>query len=312
MRRTRPFSVTVVLSFVVLGGIACSSSSTGSPTGAGGDCASLAAAECDKTQSCSPFLIEASYGSVDACKTRLTALCQVGFQEPGIGAATTFIADCASGYSSASCDAMYSGVPVPGCAIPAGTFAAGHACADHAQCQSLFCNKTGASGCGTCAAAPKVGDACTSTCGLTLACTNGKCAAQVQYGGVGATCSAAAPCAGTLTCFNGQCARPSGAGQACGSTAPACDVLQGLMCQSGACAPIQIASAGQPCGLTGSSYVLCFGGATCKTPTGSTSGTCDTVAADGQACDATNGPRCMIGAACVNGTCMTSQASLCK
>jgi hypothetical protein len=309
MAWTRWFSVATLVSSLALAGAACSSGSSGS-TGGGSDCAAYASAVCAKLESCTPDVVTFNWGTDADCRSRFTAMCQTAGQEPGVGDYAGFISSCSSAYASASCDAIYS--PLPGCTPPAGTFASGQACGTDAQCQSLFCNKAAGATCGTCAATPKVGDACTGACGVALTCSSGKCAVRPTGAALGAPCSATVPCIYSLTCSGGTCVKPLGAGQSCSATTPGCSTLAGLTCSGGVCTQIQTASAGQPCGLTGTSYVACSGGATCKTASGSSSGTCVAPADDGQACDATNGPSCKVGATCLNGRCTLDAVSGCK
>lgn len=311
MRWTRMISVALVASSLVLLASACSSSSDGGG-GGGGDCAAYAAAACGKFESCAPFYLKILWGSAEVCKARYTATCQVGVTEPGVSAPASLLAGCTTAYASLTCDALFSGVPVAGCTPQPGTYANGQACGDDAQCQSLFCNHAAGSSCGTCAAAPKVGDACTGRCGANLECTASKCAAPVAHGAVGATCSSAAPCAANLTCFSGTCSVPTGVGKPCGSTAPACDSLKGLACLSGVCSQSLAAEPGQACGLDGSTYTYCAGNGKCKTASGASKGTCLAAADDGQACDSTNGPNCKYGASCVNGLCTIQTGATCK
>jgi len=312
MAWTRWIAVAALFSSLALAGSACSSSSSGSTGGGGGgDCAGYASAVCGKLESCSPFLITVNYGTVSDCTSRLTTACQTGSAEPGIGNFSGFISTCSAAYASATCDAVFGG-GLPACTPPAGTYANGQACGDDAQCQSLFCNKASGATCGTCAATPKVGDTCTGSCGVALTCSNGTCAAATTKGAVGAACSTTAPCEATLTCSSSVCVKPLAAGQACGSTTAPCDTLAGLTCTGGVCALFQTASAGQPCGIVGTTYILCTAGATCKTPTGSSAGTCQAPADDGQACDATNGPGCKADASCVAGHCTLDSAASCK
>lgn len=312
MRWTRLLSLALVsssLSFVVA---ACSSSSTGTPGGGTGDCAGFASTACAKFQACAPFYIDVLFGSLDECKARYTTSCQSGLSEPGVTNQAALLTSCANVYATETCDQFFSGVPVAACTPQPGTFPNGQACGDSAQCQSLFCNKTAGATCGACAATPKVGDACTSGCGVSLECTGGKCATPTPNGALGAACSNSAPCTSNLVCFNGTCSQPSGAGKPCGATTPGCDQLHSLSCQGGVCTVVQTAGPGQACGVSGSNYVICKAGATCKTPSGSTAGTCLAAADDGQACDATNGPPCKYGATCVGGLCTLNAATTCK
>jgi hypothetical protein len=308
MRFTRLLSVAVVVSSLSLASAACSSSS--SSGGGGGDCGSFASAVCSKLASCFPFGLEVSYGTTTECTSRFTLLCQNGMQEPGVTMSSAWISKCTTAYSAAGCDVVGGGTPSE-CLPSPGTFANGQACGDDAQCQSLFCNKPSGASCGACATAPKAGDACTASCGVGLNCTNGHCVAPTTPGALGAQCSATAKCGTALTCFNGTCATPTAGGQACDQTKPACDAAQGYTCMGGVCSQVKAANPGEACGLNGSQYTLCAAGGHCKMNTGSTTGTCLAPAADGQACDTTNGPDCKTGASCVNGVCTIDSGTTC-
>jgi hypothetical protein len=312
MRWTRFLPLALVSSSLCFVVAACSSSSTSTPGGGTADCAGFASTVCTKFQSCAPFYVDVLFASLDECKARYTSQCQAGTQNPGVTNEAALLGSCSNVYATETCDAFLSGAPAAGCTPQPGSFANGQACGDSAQCQSLFCNKPSGATCGACAAAPKVGDTCTTSCGIGLNCTGGKCATPTPNGALGAACSNTAPCAANLVCFNGTCSQPSGAGKPCGGTTPACDQLHSLSCQGGVCAQLQMAGPGQPCGLSGSTYVLCKAGGTCKTASGASAGTCLAAAEDGQACDDTNGPSCKYGASCVNGLCTLNAASTCK
>jgi hypothetical protein len=312
MRWTRLLSLALASSSLTVLLSACSSSSTVTPGGSTADCAGFASTVCAKFETCAPFYVQVLFGTVDECKARYTTSCQSGIQEPGVTNEAALLTGCANAYATESCDAFFSGVSSAACTPQPGTFPNGQACGDSAQCQSLFCNKVASATCGACAAAPKVGDACTGSCGVSLKCTSGKCATPTANGALGAACSNTAPCASNLLCFNGTCSTPTGAGKPCGTTTPGCDQLHSLSCQGGVCAPMQIVGAGQACGVSGSTYVFCGSAATCKTATGTTSGTCLAPAEDGQPCDATNGPACKYGATCLNGLCTLNPATTCK
>ncbi len=72
-----------------------------------------------------------------------------------------------------------------------------------------------------------------------------------------------------------------------------------------------LVAAGQSCGVINNVVVACLAGASCQRPAGSTTGTCVAPAADGAACDATNGPFCSGPAKCVSGTCQLPGSASC-
>ena len=97
------------------------------------------------------------------------------------------------------------------------------------------------------------------------------------------------------------------------TTGPDCEASAGLACDttSKTCVAQPLAPAGQPCGAVGTADTACMAGATCEIPTGMTAGTCLAPAADGAACDATNGPDCLSPGKCVNGTCQLPGSMSC-
>ena len=80
-----------------------------------------------------------------------------------------------------------------------------------------------------------------------------------------------------------------------------CDTLAGLYCSTGAtpvCTALGLPKAGEPCGLVNGALAVCAGGGHCSLNIGTGMGTCEAAAADGAACDDTNGPTCLSPAVC--------------
>lgn len=290
------------------------SSSSSSSSGAGATsaeaCAALAKSVCAKVNSCSPFLLELTYGDIAMCEARIALGCPSTFDLPGSTATPDDTVLCSESFSASSCDDLFGRKLPPGCKPPAGTQADGTACGREVQCASGQCNKEGAV-CGVCAAPIAAGGACKESedCEPTLFCAQGKCA---PGGDVGATCDAAAPCKTGIPCSGGKCVQPLGPGQQCDKASPNCDVLQGLGCNMmGICQKVSLAGPGEPCGLQGTDYIACKGGGFCKVAMGG-AGICLAPAADGAACDEVEGPHCMAGAKCSSGKCVLTDGSSCK
>src|SRR5262249_43518878 len=120
----------------------------------------------------------------------------------------------------------------------------------------------------------------------------------------------AIPCASPDVCVSGTCAPAQPAGASC-PTGGECDIAQGAICEptTHKCVMVTFAGAGQACGLVGGAIVGCKGGGTCKVTAGMTQGTCQPAAADGAACDVTNGPHCLPPATCDKGLCRLPDTS---
>lgn len=156
-------------------------------------------------------------------------------------------------------------------------------------CQAVARGDVGAS-CGTSALVK---------CKTDLYCdkTN-HCAAR---GDVGAQCSGQIACMSMLQCVGA----PTGTCQVGAQAGTACSVLNGcapgLSCSAGTCVSIGWAMPGQPC----STMATCLVGALDYCPFGATpQGTCPSVIADGQPCDANDvTTTCDTFAACLDGRC---------
>jgi hypothetical protein len=96
-------------------------------------------------------------------------------------------------------------------------------------------------------------------------------------------------------------------------TAPDCNAAAGLTCSraTNMCVMQPLVAAGQMCGDINMVNTGCLAGATCVRAVGSPTGMCTAQAADGAACDATNGPDCQFPARCVSGTCQLPGSMTC-
>ena len=294
--------------------IACSSSS-GSSVSNDQAAADVAKAFCQKFQSCAPLYIQVSYGDEATCETRFKLAVAPTLTANGTGATTGQYESCSSELANASCDDMLSRNFPQSCRTVAGSLGDGTACGVDAQCKGKLCRLADNSNCGACSTIGAGGAACTSDseCDYGLTCANKVC---VQYGAAGASCDTTHPCKPTLACNNGTCATPGEAGAACPMLGGGgCDTLKGLYCNaSKVCASVATGNAGQACGydVSAATYTVCTASGTCKLNTGSTAGTCMAPAADGAACDTTNGPSCTPPATCSGGVCKIADPSTCK
>jgi hypothetical protein len=281
--------------------VACSGSSSGSAGAVSADqaCSDFASAACQALSGCTAFLIQDVYGDVTTCSTRLKASCGDALAANGTGLTPALRESCVKALPAASCADLYDNNFPSECQAVAGQLANGATCGDSSQCKSAYCNLGADGTCGACGAARGAPDAAclrNDDCDYGSLCTGGKCAVPVTAGG---TCDTAHPCQQTLACKGGVCATPDEAGAAC--TTGSCDQPKGLYCSTGAgpvCTSIGLATAGKACGLVGGGLTVCSAGGHCNVVTGTGAGTCAAAAADGAACDDTNGPTCLPPAVC--------------
>lgn len=290
-----------------------SSSSSGSGSAEEKACADLSAAICDQFEKCAPFLVTLSYGDKATCEQRIVFNCVESFTAPGN---TTKVADvdaCVAALPGAACiDLLNNNFPAP-CSFPPGTFTDTTGCGGDFQCQSSNCVVPAGSACGTCQAKSAAGGACTEDgeCEKGLICAQQKC---VMPGKMGDSC-AAAPCSATLVCLNGTCQAPLMLGDTCTPSMQinqqTCNVGFGEVCGffTNKCETIQVANAGQACGLVNGAVTLCMGDSSCEGAFGSQK--CVAKAADGGACNPQGGPQCLGPAACVNGMCAVPDPATC-
>jgi hypothetical protein len=281
----------------------------------------VANAYCTRLDACSHIFVELVWGDVPTCTSRLEAEFASGLAASG----TTWTPDrmqaCAQAIPAASCDQIL-GRNLPAACIPsAGTLANGAACGSDAQCSGGHCQVDAAEVCGVCSTFAAAGAACvvSADCERGLVCvgtTTRTCAAYVTAGG---SCDATHQCLPTLACVNGTCGAPASAGAACLAASDNCDRLAGVFCNplTQACQQVDVASAGQPCGLVSSTLTLCAEGsfdftAACHGMAAPTyTGTCLAAAADGATCSDTTGPVCLNPSVCMNGACRLNAPASC-
>ncbi len=302
-------------------------------------CSDLAAARCNKRQTCSNGAsINRTYGDMNTCLMREKQQCLSALAAKGTGNSPDHAEQCVTAMAGESCDDWFNGNPPAAC-VNTGTLADSTGCAFPGQCSSTYCNGDKNAACGTCGTAPAAGADCTtSLCARGLTCdttpgTMGMAMTCVAEGSAGAMCSRAQPCAAGFTCIGatatamGTCtASATMVGAACDATfrtGTGCAGDLGLWCNAmtSQCTAIAFAGPGQPCGEgTDGNLTDCSGGGQCVGSTfGRTPvlGTCKAPAADGAACDTAAGPPCLAPAKCVTaasstaGTCALADATKC-
>jgi hypothetical protein len=237
--------------------------------------------------------------------------CVPGLMAPSSSASPDKLESCANAVTGASCDTLYTHDTPSACKSDPGKLMNGAACGDDAQCTSTYCKKASGQVCGVCGMRASAGGACSveADCDYKLTCANMLC---VAFGAAGATCDSGHPCAPPNVCRAGTCATGATAGQACDPAGKECDPTQPLYCPatSRVCTTVTFVGGGQACGLVNGGYVGCSGGARCKLGAGFM-GTCLAPAADGAACDTTNGPDCLAPAQCVGSVCKLPNPASC-
>lgn len=286
-------------------------------------CGALADAYCTRVAACAPVFVTATFGDLDACKTRMALSCEPIVGAPGAGSTASVLSACAGALGSVACGDLLTNGTADACKPHGGSIANGNACGDDWQCQSGRCKKDPSSGCGTCGPRASSGGTCASNadCQFGLVCAAGTktCVALAPIGSScdgGHPCAIGASCVGASSGSSGTCRATAEAGAACdpqAKNAPGCDLLQGLYCDptSKTCRTIAFAGAGGTCGYANGAFTTCRDGAVCKVGSGDT-GACIAPAADGASCDASNGPGCLAGAACIGGICRLEDPASCR
>lgn len=270
----------------------------------GGACKSLAAALCGQIDTCSPFLMQVTYGDRTTCEARVAARCDdpVGVEGSNVTAAD--IAACAAAYEARTCDQLFE--PAPGeCRVP-GDEDDGATCSVAAECKGSLCKKDTEGTCGTCATPLAEGAACapdTDVCDVGLYCdaTSMKCAKPAASG---EACPTGKPCAPGLSCSSGTCGPLLGEGQDC-SGGETCNFAEGLICfpLDDTCTKVVVKKAGEQCGfdMATGEVSICEADSLC----GDTD-TCVARPLEGEACaidpDSGEGD-CASGFDCIGGEC---------
>ena len=309
-----------ILPFLAVVVVACGGSTSsiggGSEVTADQASADVANAYCNRAQSCAPAYITVSFGDVATCATRLKATLLPSMGATGVTETPAQYEACAAAVPNATCsDLLARTLPGPCQPVP-GTLAAGAACAVDGQCASTHCGLPSNAACGACAELAATGSACgvDNDCQAGMTC-QGTPQLCVAYGAENASCDTTHPCRPDLGCKSGSCTAPSPVGTACQAAAE-CDNLHGVFCNplTMMCENISFAGPSSACGLVNKQLVVCTGpGSLCTGETApSYTGSCVPYAADGAACDATNGPLCNAGAVCAGGQCVVPDPTRCK
>jgi hypothetical protein len=317
----------LAVGLVALPAMACSSNAdTENETGVTREkaCEDISKAICDQYSKCLPLFISLGFGDVATCVSRTKVGCPTGFDAPSTSSNPARVASCAAEIGKLTCEGLTQATPAV-CIPEPGGLADGASCADDAQCKSTWCAKNEDASCGTCAVQPAVGAACVDlgkkndgstqkSCGRNLECAKDACAKPAP---TGAACSDSQPCGIGLACFNSKCVAAGKPGSKCdpaGVTEPGCDLLQGSFCNqtTKVCQAFIYSKAGEPCSFSATEIKVCSAGSKCIGATATSPGTCVAPAADGAACNVTNGPDCLAPAKCRDGLCKLPSASACN
>jgi hypothetical protein len=305
------------VSIVAVALVACSGDEAGASISAQAACDDAAKAYCAKVEECAPFFVKLGFGDVATCEQRIAINCVPGFSATGTSATPSRLSQCATDVKALPCDDVLGRNLPASCRTEPGTLSDGAPCGVDAQCTGRLCRQSSNGTCGACSTLGAGGATCErdEDCDTGLACAEKKC---VTLAKAGSPCTLTSPCVRSLSCNEGTCAVPLAGGAACEpSTVDGqnpCDGGKGFFChpQTKVCTSIGTAAAGGACGIVDQSFVICTNGGHCKTGTPPTSGTCLAAAADGAACDDTNGPKCIGPARCVGGVCKITDPASCK
>jgi hypothetical protein len=275
-------------------------------------CTDAAAQLCTQLQNCAAPLVTTQYGDVATCQARAKLTCLPALMAPMTSANPDKLDQCATATSMLTCNELFTRDTPDICKPLPGKLADGSACGDDGQCTSTYCKKPANEVCGVCGARAAAGGACTldADCDYKLTCAMSVCVAP---GAVGASCDGGHPCAPPNVCKAALCTAPVGAGMACDPVVKDCDAAKGLYCDptTRVCALATFAAAGAPCGYVNGAFVGCAAAGHCKLATASLMGTCLAAAADGAACDITNGPECTAPAQCIGSVCKLPNPAAC-
>ncbi len=272
-------------------------------------CSHAAAANCAKQDECRAELATKLFGSRANCEQRYREQCLASLGAPSAASSPESVDECAAANDAASCAEYRAAGPLDACLPVPGEREDGTACALNSECLSGYCRTPLGSACGSCAALPVAGDTCADTgdCGPTsLYCHPDSSTCQV-YATAGEACSREVRCApgsscvGPMPAMAGTCvANTEEPGAACSrDQGPPCERALDLYCDetAGTCATAMEVAEGEACGTIERVLYRCAAGLLCFAPEGG-AGTCQAPAADGAACDVTNGPPCLQPARC--------------
>ncbi|HVZ71845.1 MAG TPA: hypothetical protein VHJ20_05660 [Polyangia bacterium] len=282
------------------------------PPTAASACAQVAAALCDRLDACSPTALKVFYGDKATCTTRANLSCTTDQGTSGIKRTPDDLVACATALGPARCADLLANQYPAACDDMPGLVVNGAACGSNLQCVSTYCNKMDAA-CGVCSPRQQAGGDCTvdDGCVKGLVCANKKC---VTPGDVGADCNPPnQPCRADLYCGKvmAKCLAKVGVGAACPDD-QACDLTRGAVCIKGVCEMIDVAKAGDACGLPTKTVCTGFQGLGAGDPCSNllTGGICARTAEDGTACGMDH-KVCLAPATCVEGVCRLPSAPNC-
>jgi len=239
------------------------------------------------------------YEDEAACSAAFHRTCMDSFDRSTAASIATVDA-CAPAISSATCDDLWT-VGVPACDRLYGSLQPGAACRGGAECSSGYCDGVTTTACGLCVSRGGIGSSCSnSVCEPGLTCAANEIC--VNYATRGTSCDANHPCHLNDACVAGTCQARRAAGATC-STSDECEVLNSAVCLRGTCTVFQTAQPAEECGS--SVLKLCAANGFCRGATSTMPGTCVAAAQEGQACSATEGPKCEkpLGCSSLTNTC---------
>ena len=284
-------------------------------------CAHLAAALCARLEACAPVLVDIGYGDQATCEGVLAPHCVQALALPDTVKTAAWTDACSTALEMETCEDLLTRNTPSTCLPPPGPRADGTPCGEDGQCASGYCGLVPNEVCGRCRPKASTGGACgrDDDCDLGLTCTGKNiCAPYVPQGG---PCNADQPCSPWLSCTTGMppgqrtCEPVAGAGELCdaqGNGKPACDLVNGYFCNglTHVCQALDLASAGDPCGVASGGYAICVAGSFCKLS--GMSGTCLAPGLEGATCSVESGPWCQPGLGCAAGACHAYDPDSCN
>ncbi|WP_394833094.1 hypothetical protein LVJ94_42000 [Pendulispora rubella] len=310
--------------FAAIGLLACSSSDSNTDKGGdggGGDsvitaesaCANYAQSRCAEVNGCTPRAFNANYADMNACLTRIQAVCKTSLAAPGTGKTAAKVDECAKSLKPDQCDRVRYNQPPEACKVSVGTLDDGAPCGDPSQCKGRYCKKAEGSTCGVCATVGQSGAVCDGdeACDEGFLCSAGKCA---KICAENETCEGDNRVCGNLHMLDRdtkKCIPRLGEGQAC-SSAKRCSIADSLYCNENTrvCTRFEYVGVGQACGTNEQTKV--FTGCRASSCSEQTPKTCLADLPEGAKCDAKGGAACALPGVCENGVCKKPDPANCK
>ncbi|MBL8714976.1 MAG: hypothetical protein JNL79_03225 [Myxococcales bacterium] len=267
-------------------------------------CGALAQTLCARLETCAPEYAKVEVGLGALCTTQLRDDC---LRRAGLGGSHRTFADleaCGREVSTMACPTFLERYPDV-CAPPPGGLLVGASCAFDEQCVTTFCGRGDDTACGTCQAAPAVGEPCVGgACGRGLVCTSARVCERP--GVVGDACGPNAPCGRLLFCDFDRCRPRRALDQACGGLGE-CDPFDAAFCSVTLhCARARSAALGEKCSLSANELTLCTPPARCV------DGRCAPALLEGAACGSAGAHSCAgYPPECVRGRCLVRTVETC-